>query len=69
MVEVFKTNVMHAADAGKMEQLLRAALPDCRFNFDLEDCDKIFRIVSSTDVSEQVIAIFTGQQFSCTILA
>lgn len=69
MVEVFKTNVMHAADAGKMEHLLRAAFPDCHFNFDLEDCDKIFRIVSSCDVSEQVIAIFTGQHFSCSILA
>lgn len=69
MVEVFKTNVMHAADAGRMELLLRAAFPDCRFNFDLDDCDKIFRIVSSADVSEQVIAIFSGQQFSCTVLA
>ncbi|WP_206513730.1 hypothetical protein [Pseudoflavitalea rhizosphaerae] len=69
MVEVFKTNVMHHADAIKMELLLRAAFPDCVFNFDLEDCDRIFRIVSTADVSEKVIAIFREQQFACSVLS
>jgi hypothetical protein len=69
MVEVFKTNVLHPADARKMERLLRTAFPDYAFNFDLEDCDKIFRIVSPADVSEKVIAIFREQQFACSVLS
>ena len=69
MVEVFKTNVMHPTDAAKMELLMAAALPDCIFNFDLDDCDKIFRIVSGRDVSEKVIDIFSQHNFSCNILS
>lgn len=69
MVEVFKTNVLKPADAAKLEALLTAIFPDYHFNFDLDDCDKIFRIVSDADVSEKVIAFFSQHNFSCSILS
>ncbi len=42
-VEVFKTNVQHVREANKLLHLLQAHFPDCSFNFDLDDCDKILR--------------------------
>lgn len=68
MLEVFATNVLHATDAAKLETLLTRALPDCTFNFDLEDCDRIFRIISKEDVTEKVIALFRENDFSCSVL-
>ena len=68
MIEVFKTNVQQPADAARLEALLANRFPDCAFNFDLDDCDKIFRIESRADVSEQVIDFFSSQDYCCTIL-
>ncbi len=42
-VEVFKTNVAHAKEANRLLEILRAHFPECSFNFDLDDCDKILR--------------------------
>lgn len=69
MVEVFSTNVLRPADAAKMEALLAEAFPGCTFNFDLEDCDHIFRIASEEDVAEKVIAFFRQHSFTCSILS
>ena len=46
MVEIFKTNVTNKKLAGKVLKSLRAQLPAYRFNFDLEDCDRILRAQS-----------------------
>lgn len=69
MVEIFSTNVLRQSDAARLEPLLADAFPGCAFNFDLEDCDHIFRIVSDTDISEKVIALFRRHNFTCTILS
>ena len=69
MVEVFSTNVQQPADAAKMERLLAEAFPGCAFNFDLEDCDRIFRIVSDGDVTDKVITFFRLHNFTCSVLS
>lgn len=43
MIEIFKTNVSNERQAARVLKLLGARLPGCRFNFDLEDCDRILR--------------------------
>lgn len=44
MVEVFKTNVIHAAVAERLRAELSDLLPVAKINFDLEDCDHILRV-------------------------
>ncbi len=69
MVEVFSTNVLQPADAARMESLCAAAFPGCTCNFDLEDCDKIFRICSAEDITQKVIALFRQHNFTCSVLS
>lgn len=42
--------------------------PDCKINFDLEDCDRILRVESTQDISKQIIALLTADGFVCEIL-
>ena len=42
-VEVFRTNVVKISEAARLVDLLTAYFPDCSFNLDLADCDKILR--------------------------
>lgn len=67
-VEVFCTNVVHPEDAKKLLQLCARRFPDCACNFDLEDCDRIFRIQSPKDISAAVISLFHQYHFKCDIL-
>ncbi len=45
MVEVFKTNIQNGEDAQQVERVLLNHLPPMRINFDLDDCDKVLRVV------------------------
>lgn len=44
MVEVFKTNVEDKDLAEMIIKILSRELPECRINFDLDDCDRILRV-------------------------
>lgn len=44
MVEVFRTNIDTEGKACFILGLLETAFPQCRANFDLEDCDNILRL-------------------------
>lgn len=48
-IEVFKTNISSDAEAAKLKSLLLQHFPNCRINFDLDDCDKILRIAGKPD--------------------
>lgn len=45
-VEVFKTNVTDDAQAESLVARIQAAFIDYTANFDLDDCDRILRVVS-----------------------
>ncbi|WP_194766485.1 hypothetical protein [Tamlana sp. I1] len=49
-VEIFKTNVTHNQLANKIVADLKQLYPEYRINFDLEDCDKVLRIVSDNSI-------------------
>ena len=57
MVEVFKTNVQHRELAEQLASILRGQFDFSRINFDLEDCDRIMRIVSTSPVVQVDILI------------
>lgn len=46
MVEVFRTNVKDPDQACAVLSRIHATFPDYSANFDLQDCDKILRVVS-----------------------
>lgn len=47
MIEVFKTNVTSAPLAALLVYEINQEFPACRANFDLQDCDRILRVVSA----------------------
>ena len=44
-VEVFKTDVANTEHANGLKNLIEISFVNCRVNFDLDDCDRILRIV------------------------
>lgn len=46
MVEIFKTDVTCPAHAGVLVDIIYDTFPYYRANFDLQDCDRILRVVS-----------------------
>jgi len=52
-VYVFKTSI-NQTDVRLVNSILRSIIPQSKWNFDLEDCDKILRIESNKDIVEIV---------------
>jgi len=48
MIEVFKTNVTNEAHARMLVNMIHQSFAGYKANFDLQDCDKILRIVNTT---------------------
>jgi len=48
MVEVFKTTVDNHFQAFRLLEAIHRAFPGYSANFDLDDCDRILRVVSHT---------------------
>ncbi|MGN7722526.1 hypothetical protein [Chitinophaga sp. 22620] len=66
MVEVFKTNVTRPLLAKLLVGMINGEIPGHRANFDLEDCDRILRVVCTEgDVhSARIIELLAG--FGCS---
>ena len=45
MIEVFKTNVHSPVQAKGLVEAIHRAFPAWRANFDLDDCDRVLRVV------------------------
>lgn len=68
MVEVFKTNVYEGCHAEKITELLYRHFPECKINFDLDDCDKILRIEGLLFEREKIKFIVNKNGFICEAL-
>ncbi len=66
MVLVFKTSV--TTKAQKIKAQLDKLFGQFNWNFDLEDCDKVLRIVSKDDISNFVITELNKLDFDCVEL-
>ena len=55
MVEVFKTTVEHKSDADFLIARIHNAIPQCKANFDLGDCDRILRVELKDNLSTNVV--------------
>ncbi|HYK55461.1 MAG TPA: hypothetical protein VEV15_03215 [Flavisolibacter sp.] len=68
MVEVYKTNVGQASEAGRLVELLLKHFPDCKINFDLQDCDKILRVEGEGFAPERIAMLVHTNGFMCNVL-
>jgi hypothetical protein len=63
---VFKTNVTSKRKVGKVRALLLTSFPSIQqWNFDLEDCDKVLRIVATDLHPKSVESLLQTAGFSC----
>jgi len=70
MVEVFKTNVEHRVHAIMLIEQIRKVFPEYKANFDLDDCDRILRVTSTTGSVEacELIRLLEEQGFEAEVL-
>ena len=65
IIEVFKTDVTDVAVAASIQDALLNALPACKINFDLQDCDRILRIEGKVVQLELVKIIVSSSGHFC----
>jgi len=65
MIYVFKTNINSENQIRELTPYINKLFPDSAWNFDLEDCDKIFRIESKENILDAIISLFKALNFQC----
>jgi len=65
MIYVFKTSVNTKGQVKRLKPHLNAILPTAKWNFDLEDCDRILRIDSEENIVWKIIELLTVHNFYC----
>ncbi|MES2004162.1 MAG: hypothetical protein V4450_06540 [Bacteroidota bacterium] len=68
MVEVFKTNVQHADESGRIIQQLLQHYPYNRINFDLSDCDRILRVEGESVCPDKIKDLLFSAGYLCEVL-
>lgn len=68
LISVFRTDVSNKKDAEHIIKLLQKQFPEGKFNFDLEDTDKVFRIEYKRDIITDVMKMFRIKRFTCESL-
>ena len=65
MIFVFKTSVKTKMQIKKLKPHIDKRLPKAKWNFDLEDIDKILRIDSAENIVLLIIDLLTIHSYSC----
>jgi hypothetical protein len=65
MIYVFKTSVKTKNQVNKLEPGINKILAEGKWNFDLEECDKILRIDSKKIIAFRIIDLLTIHKFYC----
>ena len=65
MIFVFKTSVKTKMQAKKLKLHIDTILPNAKWNFDLEDIDKILRIDSEENIVLIIIGFLKIHNYSC----
>jgi len=70
MIEVFKTDVRKLREAKNLVNILVEHFPGSKINFDLDDCDRILRVTSTTGSVEacELIRLLEEQGFEAEVL-
>lgn len=62
---IFKTNVSTEDQSVRLQTQLGKLEEIVMSSFDLDDCDRILRIVSTNPNTENISNLFSGMGFSC----
>lgn len=65
MIFVFRTSVRTKMQARKLKPHIDKILPKAKWNFDLEDCDKILRIDFEENIVMKIIDLLKIHNHSC----
>ena len=65
MIYVFKTSVRTKIQAKSIKPHIDKILPNAKWNFDLEDCDKILRIDSEENIALPIKNLLKNHNFYC----
>ncbi|MBZ5858875.1 hypothetical protein [Flavihumibacter profundi] len=65
MIFVFKTSVKSKMQVKKLKPHIEKILPKAKWNFDLEDIDKILRIDSEENIVLIIIGLLNAHSYSC----
>jgi hypothetical protein len=70
MIGIFRTNINTAQDKNDVIDAICASFSVSACSIDMEDCDKVLRIVSSHQAIEEKIIISFVQRmgYQCTVL-
>ncbi len=62
---LFITSVKTEQEIGQLKPHLNDLLKHAKWNFDLEDCDKILRIDIETEITQSIINLLKDKGFYC----
>ena len=65
MIFIFKTSVSTKRHVKNLKPHINKLLPETKWNFDLDDCDKILRIDSEENIALKVIDVLILHRFYC----
>lgn len=65
MIYVFKTSVTSEMQAKQLKPHIDKILPKAKWNFDLEDCDRILRIDRKENVILPITSLLKKHHFDC----
>ncbi len=65
MIFVFKTSVKTKTQVRQLKLPIDTILPSAKWNFDLNDCDKILRVDSEENVVLKIIDLLNIHNHSC----
>lgn len=68
IVEIFKTTISCPKDSDSILKTFSKEYPDCKINFDLEDCDNILRFEGFGFHNESIIIHLKKLGFECEAL-
>jgi hypothetical protein len=65
MIYVFKTVVKTKKQVKKLKPHINKIVPSEKWNFDLEDCDKILRIDCEENIVLKIVELLNIHKFNC----
>ena len=65
MIYIFKTSVKTKLQVKNLKPHINKLLPNEKWNFDLEDCDKILRIDCEENIVLEITDLLNLNKFNC----
>ena len=65
MIYIFKTSVRAKKQVKTLKPHINSVIQNGKWNFDLEDCDKILRIDADENIDLEIIVLLQIHKFHC----